>query len=345
MKKVTLDDVAQRCGVTAKTVSRVVNREPHVSARVREAVEQAIAELGYRPNTAARSLASTRSFIIGMLSPRMKSAYLNRLHGEVLSACGQRGYHLIVEQLDLTAELYMPQLQAFLSQMSLDGLVLAPGLGDVPELNTLIAEAGVRSVAISPRTTAHPLIVDADEEQGERDLADHLWSLGHRSFAIAQPPAFWRFTRGVAFAQRLIKLGAEPGQIMQFPFDWTVPGLEGGRRMAIDILGTGQRPTALFAASDELAAGAIGLFLTRGVNVPGGISVAGFDDDDIAQACWPALTTVRQPLEAMVENAMDLLIGDGRAQPMANIRCSVEIVSRASTAARQPFIRSVGRAI
>lgn len=331
MKKVTLDDVARQCGVTAKTVSRVVNGEPHVSARVREAVEQAIAELGYRPNAAARSLASTKSYLIGMLSPRMKSAYLNRLHGEVLSASGQRGYHLIVEQLDLAAELYIPQLRTFLSQMSLDGLVLAPGLGDVPELNTLIAEAGVRSVAISPRTTTHPLIVNADEEQGERDLADHLWSLGHRFFAIAQPPAFWRFTRGEAFARRLRELSVEPGQIMLFPIDWTVPGLEGGRRMAIDILAARQRPTAMFAASDEIAAGAIGLFLTRGVDVPGKISVAGFDDDDIAQACWPALTTIRQPLDAMVENAMTLLIGDRKGNVEANIRCSVEIVSRAST--------------
>lgn len=331
MKKVTLDDVARRCGVTAKTVSRVVNREPHVSARVREAVEQAIAESGYRPHAAARSLASTRSYVIGVLSPRIKSAYVNRLFGEVLSACGQRGYHLVVEQLDLTAEIYMPQLRTFLSQMSLDGLVLTPGLGDVPELNTLIAEAGIRSVAISPRTTAHPLIVNADEEQGERDLADHLWSLGHRSFAIAQPPACWRFARGKAFTQRLLEWGAEPTRIMQFPFDWTVPGLEGGRRMAIDILAAAHRPTALFAASDELAAGAIGLFLTRGLNVPGEISVAGFDDDDIAKACWPALTTIRQPLDSMIENAMDLLVGNQRAQPMAHIRCPVTVISRAST--------------
>ncbi|MET0180323.1 MAG: LacI family DNA-binding transcriptional regulator [Novosphingobium sp.] len=326
--------MARSAGVSVKTVSRVVNAEPYVSERVREAVERVIADLGYRPNAAARALASGRSLVIAMLSPRIASSYFRRFNAEVLGACQERGYRLVIEQLELDAGTYLPQVDKLIGEMSFDGLLLAPGVSDSNEIHELLKKAKVRSVAISPRQgSSADLIVCADERQGERDLADAFWSFGHRRFAIATPPAFWRFTRGLAFAQRLVELGADRGSINEFPFDWRVPGLEGGRRMAIDILAADERPTALFAISDELAAGAIGLCLSRGVNVPADISIAGFDDDEIAQATWPTLTTIRQPLGTMIGRALELLVGKERGAPGAEFVCPVELVTRDSIAA------------
>jgi LacI family transcriptional regulator len=331
--KSTLEDVARQAGVSIKTVSRVVNGEPHVSQRVRETVEHAIAELNYRPNAAARALASGRSLIIGMLSPALGGTYYRRLNSEVLGACRERGYHLLIEQLNLDARASITQVNRFTSGMHLDGVLLAPGVSDSTEILDVIRSANIRAVAISPRATTADLIVTADEAQGERELADAFWALGHRRFAIAQPPAFWRLTRGEAFARRLMELGAGKHGITYFPFDWRIPALEGGRRMAIDILASNPRPTAVFAASDELAAGAIGLCLTHGVNVPAEISIAGFDDDEIAQATWPALTTIRQPLGEMIGRAMDLLVGNERAIGKLTINCPVQLVMRGSVAA------------
>lgn len=328
--RATLDNVARRCGVSGKTVSRVVNGEPNVSARVREAVERAIAELDYRPNIAARSLASTKSFVIGVLSPRLESAYYRRHHAQILGACRERGYHMVIEQLELD-ETYMAQVRKFVTEMRFDGLLLAPGVSDAADVIEFLKTTGIRSVAISPRAGSDAeLIVGADEQQGEIELADKLWSLGHRRYAIAKPPAFWRFTRGEAFAHRLIELGSDPEAIVELPFDWNVPGLEGGRRMAIDMLDQVNRPTALFAISDELAAGAIGLCLTRGLNIPDDISIAGFDDDELAKAVWPALTTIRLPLETIIDNAMALLVGNERTTIAANVISPVSLIMRNS---------------
>lgn len=330
-RRVTLDHVARRCGVSGKTVSRVINGEPYVSEKVRASVELAIAELDYRPNVAARSLASAKSFVIGVLSPRLESAYYRRLHAQILNACRERGYHMLIEQLELD-HTYMDQVRRFVSEMRFDGLLLAPGVADSDEVMGFLKEGSVRGVAISPRSgSVAELIVCADEEQGEEDLADELWSLGHRRFAIATPPAHWRFCRGEAFVRRLLALGAEPRAMVSYPFDSTVPGLEGGRRMASDILGQQDRPTALFAASDELAAGAVGHFLTQGLTIPGDISVVGFDDDEIAHAVWPALTTVRMPLEAMIENAMTLLVGSERNATTARLVSPISLIVRGSS--------------
>jgi LacI family transcriptional regulator len=297
---------------------------------VREVVNRAIAELGYRPNIAARSLASAKSFVVGALSPRADSAYFRWYHAELLSACRERGYHLVIEQI-ATDGSHMDQIRRFVSDMQFDGLVLSVGMGDSPDIQTLLKERSIRSVAISPRSTEiADLAVAADEAQGERELAELFWLGGHRRFAVAKPPSIWGMKRGQAFIQRLLDLGASRDDVVHYPYDWQIPGLEGGRRMAIDILSSEDRPTALYALSDELAAGAIGLCLTHGVDVPGTISIAGFDDIEIAKAVWPPLTTIQVPLATMVNRALNILVGSERTMQTAHILCPVKLVSRES---------------
>ncbi|EJU11931.1 LacI family transcriptional regulator [Sphingomonas sp. LH128] len=330
--KPTIFDVARKVGVSGKTVSRVVNNDPNVSDKMREAVSAAIAELGYHQNFAARSLRSKRSFMLGVLSPPQDFAYYHSSHARLSTACRLRGYHLVYEQVDLDAQGAVAAVRDLLDTVDFAGLVLMPGIERDERILDLLRQHGKAWVAFgTDRSRSGGMAVRADENGAAGLAADHLWDLGHRRFCILEAPK-GTLARGPAFERRLRERGADPALFTHFRIDPTLPPMEIGRRAAIHAMDAVIRPTAMFALTDANAAGVISTLLATGVKVPEQMSVVGFDDSEIASAIFPALTTLRQPLAEMAETAIGMLVDQHRKDGPPEACCPIELVIRQSTA-------------
>lgn len=328
---VTIDDVAKLAGVSPKTVSRVVNGEAHVSPGTKDAVDRAVASLGYRPNLAARSLAAARSFLVGVISPYLESFYFRKLHSNTIRACKERGLHVIVELVDLETRDHLKHLESTLRQLRFEGVILTPPVCDRAGVLDLLDRLQIRYVRIAPsKEFGRSDCVCSDQAQGMKLLAEHFWALGHRR--IASAVVYTR--RRDPLREALIQLGANPAQIQSLALNWRERPITIGRQLAETILSQRHPPTAVFTFNDEVAAGLIGYAWEHGVRIPQDLSVAGYDDDEIAQAVWPLLTTVRQPLDRMAGAAVELLTEPALDGKVRRVVCPVELIVRSSTGAR-----------
>ncbi|MEJ0058842.1 MAG: LacI family DNA-binding transcriptional regulator [Terricaulis sp.] len=180
-KRASIHDVAERAGVSIKTVSRVLNREPNVSQTTRERVMSAVEELSYRPNIFARGLASVRSFLIGMIYDNPSASYVAGLQFGALARCRNEGYHLIVEVLDSRDPNLGPAVLSLVAESQLHGVILTPPLCDSPAVIEALLAAETRFVRIAPsREIAEAPQVSIDDEQAAYDMTAHLLQLGHR---------------------------------------------------------------------------------------------------------------------------------------------------------------------
>lgn len=334
-KSVTLQDVARLAGVSAKTVSRVINKESHVRPEKRQAVEEAVNALGYRPHFAARALASSRSYLICAISPWLESTYFQEWHLQLIRASKACGHHLVIEELNLSAPDAVLELKSSLAAMRCDKAILTSPFADDPTIIKLLNKMGVDYVRMSPNT--QPELSDSvfvDQAQGMRLVAEHLWSLGHRRFAIvADPHPQAPMNRSFLLTQLLLELGAEPENIIYLPLNYRVGGLKAGHECAQAIQQSPIRPTAVFAYADEVAAGIVNHALENGIRIPDELSVVGFDDFYIAQMVWPPLTTIKVSLDEVARQAVSLLLNPGDGKQARHIVCPVELIVRNSTAA------------
>ena len=331
--RATMDDVARLAGVSLKSVSRVINAEPHVSARLRERVDAAISALNYVPDTAARSLAGSRTFIVGLLFDNPSPNYTMNIQKGVYDACRANQYHLRIDNVDSTvprAE-YEASLLGLVRNSRCDGFILTPPLTDDAVLLDFLDRSGIRYVRISPALeTQRSPSVAIDDAEAAGALARHLWDLGHRHLAVVLGP-----DRHLAAARRrdgfiaaLAELGlSEPVREVAGDFSF-----EGGIRAGTELMREGPRPTAIFATNDDSAAGVMAACSQAGLKVPVDISVAGFDDSWIARSVWPYLTTVNQPMEKMGYAAASLLLRRGELQGSPRL-LDYSLVVRDSTAA------------
>ena len=318
--RATMDDVAREAGVSLKSVSRVINDEPHVSARLRAQVEMAIARLGYVPDTAARSLAGARSFTIGLLFDNPSPNYTMKIIAGAYRACREHRYHLQIETLDaLAGGKSAEHVERILRNSRTDGLVLTPPLSDDPDVMALLEARGIRYVRVAPFTAAEraPAVL-IDDRAAASEIADLLWRKGHRRFGFVGGPQDHgaALLRREGFCSRLRELDAS-AQIAEAFGGFT---FEGGMTAGATLLAADMPPTAIFAANDDSAAGVMVACSRAGLIVPDDVSVAGFDDSWVAQAVWPYLTTIHQPIEAMGYAAVELLLdrrAAGGAEPLA----------------------------
>ena len=328
----TMADVARRAGVSIKSVSRVINNEPHVSPKLREKVEAAIATLDYVPDTAARSLAGARSFTIGVLFDNPSPNYTMKILGGAYAACVDNGYHLRIDSLDSSRDqaTVLAQLDAILRHSRSDGFVLTPPLTDNALVLDFLEQRGVAYARIAPvLDPGRSPSVQIDDAGASAEVAQMLWDRGHRRFGLVNGPADHGAagTRRDGFLGRLRALN--PEVIVSearggFTFDG---GIAAGR----ELLSARKHPTAIFAANDDMAAGLMVACAEMDLNVPRDVSVVGFDDSWVAMSVWPYLTTVYQPIEEMAREAAMMLVarhrdGDGHVQAVLPYR----IVERAS---------------
>jgi DNA-binding LacI/PurR family transcriptional regulator len=324
-----MTEVARAAGVSQKTVSRVVNGEPHVSDEVRARVLRAIHDLDYRPNTAARALLSGRYRRIGVV------ALGSPLHGPTSLLFGleqavrEAGYTFALAST-LEGQGGTAAVESLLRQ-GVDGLVLAEPVDDGTPLR-LHTDLPVVSLN-APVDTAggHSTVVRADGVAAARLATEHLLALGHRTVWHVPGPQHWFSARERVrgWREALAAAGA-PEPPMPEAGDWTpASGYAAGRRLArlTDV-------TAVFAANDDMAIGLVRAFAEVGLTVPHDISVVGFDDIPAAPYLSPPLTTLRLDFAAVAARAVGLLTAavEGRPLPAEPTDVAVELRVRSSTA-------------
>lgn len=333
MTTVTIKDVAQRAGVSPKTVSRVINDEAHVRPEVRAAVMRVVAELDYRPNAFARGLSSARSFLIGLFFDDPASGYAGDIQRGALARCRALSHHLLVEQIDRTQPNWMAQLEATLREVRLSGAILTPPICDWPELIDMFERSGVAVVRIAPgEALDRTPQVRMDDRRAAREMTEKLIALGHRDigFIMGNPThnASVRRWQGFCDATAAVGITVPTRRVLQGDFSF-----RSGLSAAEAMLGGTDLPTAVFASNDEMALAVLVVAMRHGIAVPAALSVVGFDDAAIARMAWPQLTTVRQPNVEMAAAAVDILIGpaatggDGKA---ACVELPYEIIDRPS---------------
>jgi len=329
----TLADVAELAGVSPKTVSRVVNADANVREATREKVRAAIAQLDFKPNLAARSLAAARSFLIGTIMPAVSVFYYHEVYRGAARACRDHGYHLVIEEFDADSESAVDFYRRHLSRTAYDGFLLPPPLGDDRDLLDALDQDGIRYARIAPATDVdRSASVYADDAAGVRDLVDHLWSAGYRRFGIVtgSPDHAATALRRDSYRDAIGACGGDASEVIEVEAVWQGEMIETGLHAAHAILDQSAMPIAIFCFNDEIAAGVAALAHQRGLHIPRDVAIAGFDDSEIAQLIWPSLTTIRQPIAEMAELATKSLFTPAR-EPVVRICCAVECIVRHST--------------
>lgn len=300
----TIIDVAREAGVSFKTVSRVLNGETNVREQTRERVMSAVKALDYRTNHNARNLRARQSRIICLLYANPSRNYIGEVHLGALQRCQTEGYSLITEDCSTNSHAVL----ALRSENRLAGAILTPPLSDDAELIALLREHRVPFVRIAPSSSEEPgRDVAIDDRAASREMTGYLIGLGHRRIgfirgADTHNQAGARFegyrdaleAEGIPFDPALVEQG-------DFTFDSGIAAAE-------SLLDLPQRPTAIFASNDDMAAGVIAACYRRRIQIPQELSVAGFDDTPLAATISPSLTTIYQPSRELAAEAVELLL-------------------------------------
>lgn len=304
-KMPTVKDVAEHAGVSVGTVSRVLSGEAAVKPMLREKVNDAISALGYRPNVTARALRTSRTDVIGLIVPDITNPFFAQLAASVERAALERGHSLMLASSHDDREAEQSHVLAFLDRSVRGIIVVASSAGPGLHLETTVPV-----ISLDRRFGAFPL-VSTNHAQAAALIADHLYELGHRHIAyIAGPPdtEAGRMRRE-GFVGRIDRFG-KTGEPVELEIAYGKFDYESGERIARDLLSRPpqDRPTAIAAASDQQAIGALRAARDLKIDVPRKLSVTGFDDISLANLVVPRLTTIRQPADMLARRAVGLLL-------------------------------------
>lgn len=313
--RTTMADVARLAGVSEKSVSRVVNREAHVSAALKDKVDAAIAQLGYVPDPAARSLAGSRSFTVSLMVDTRGAHYAIKLIDGAYEACKSQGYHLRIENIDSlqSDDALLERLTEVLANSRLDGFILTPPFCDNPAIMQFLETRGIAFTRVAPfceRDRAPCAFID--DAAAAAEIADLLVAKGHRHIGLVTG---WMehgsaIARRDGFLERMADI-APDATIVEASGRFT---FERGMLAGRELLDTANRPTAIFAANDDSAAGVMTACAQLGLSIPDEVSICGFDDSWVAKSVWPYLTTVHQPIAEQAREATRMLIDRTGAQ-------------------------------
>ena len=334
-RRAKIQDVAEAAGVAIKTVSRVLNSEPNVREQTRARVLAVVKRLNYHPSLSARSLAGRRSYLIGLVYANPSANYIVDVQHGAMSRCREGRFQLLMHQVESAGEELEREILGLLDHTRLDGLIVTAPLSERASLLSALNRRGTPFVRIAPSDahTGGPY-ADMDDEGAAREMTEYLIGLGHRriGFIVGHPEhyASGQRLRGYKAALKAHRIAFESQLVKQGHFIF-----ESGLAAARQLLTQPNRPTAIFASNDDMAAGALMAAHEMGLAVPTRLSVAGFDDTYVARTVWPRLTTIHQPSYDLAYTAADLLIQllqTGVAPGPA--RLPHRLVCRASTAVR-----------
>jgi LacI family transcriptional regulator len=335
-RNATIDDVARAAGVARVTVSRVLNNGTNVRPETRERVRRAVEELGFSVNQQARALASGMArqiMLIHAHSPELEpNSYYNAgLELGALRGCSSLGFDLVTRAVDPGEPNRFRQLASILDREKPTGIILSPPLSDDLEFIQTAQATGVHVVAVSAGEEARSTVsaVGIDERAGGRAIGRHLTGLGHKRIGFIKGPpehraAALRFD-GFIDSLREAGISDEP---------WSTTGdftFKSGVDAAERLIGQSVKITAVACANDDMAAGAMLALHRAGLEIPGQISVTGFDDTPMSEIVWPPLTTIRQPIKDLTEHAVHLLVENHSNGGIRYDALPFELVIREST--------------
>lgn len=326
---VTIFDVAAEAGVSTATVSRVANGHPNIKPATRKRVQDAMDRLGYIANLRARGLAGGKTQVVGLLVDDLESSYIAQVAKSVDSTLSDAGYDLMVGTLHMRAD-RTRYVHSLLNGL-VEGLIvlLSPGFESILDD---IEERGFPMVLIDHAPKPDVPVINTTNTTGTTDAVEHLVGLGHRRIAFVTGLLDVRSARLrlQAYEASLASLGIARDDELIEQGDF-LP--DSGYRAAQSLLSLAEPPTAIIASSDAEALGVLRAARELGVDVPGDLSVVGFDDIPEARYVDPGLTTVRQPMGKMGQTAARMLLDAIQDdQPTeASVEIPTELMVRGTT--------------
>ncbi|WP_111978708.1 LacI family DNA-binding transcriptional regulator [Algibacillus agarilyticus] len=307
-EKVTINDIARLAGVSKRTVSRVINHSDKVGKKTQEMIEKIIAEKGFVPDKQARGLASSRSYLLGLVYDNPDALYIDEVQRGVLSYCSQRGYELVVHPCEYKSDDLIANVISFVKRSKLDGVIILPPASEVDQLGATLDDNNIPYMRLVSGTDERSeRFVVSDDGSAIGELTDYLISLNHTKIAMITGPMIYRSSkeRFGGFKRAMEKANLNmPSEYIVEGTNQYVNGLECGNQ----LLNLDSAPTAIIANNDEMAAGVMKVALSMDYSVPNDISICGFDDNLLASRIIPQLTTVRRPVRDMAISATKKLI-------------------------------------
>jgi DNA-binding LacI/PurR family transcriptional regulator len=338
-RRAGLSDVARLAGVSVRTVSNVVNGFPHVSEATRARVRQALDELDYRPNLAARSLRTGRSGMIGLAVPVVDHSYFSELARAIVRAGDRHSYTVLIEQTDSVPRRESHFFSGVGSHL-IDGLILSPSGLSTDELDKLRGATPLVLLGeqISGRVADHVAI---DNIAAARVATAHLLELGRRRIAAIgcgqHSGSAAERLRYQGYEAALVEAGIAVDADLVIPRE-VLPDRRAGASAMERLLESEQPPDAVFCFNDLIALGAIRTLLSRGYRVPDEVAVAGIDDIEDGRFSTPSLTTISPDKTQIADTAFDLLVSrieSGTSEAPREIEADFTLIVRESTVARR----------
>lgn len=304
---VTIKDVAKKANVSISTVSRVINSSKPVSEDIKKRVYKVIEELGYSPNPVARSLVMKKTKLIGVIVPDISRAFVGELLNAIEDIAKTYAYDIVLCNTygeTATEKRYIDLLQA----KQAEGIVYVTR--QIDDVNRqLLSKSNIPIVLINLDGTAYDVLsVTVDQEQATYDMISYLLSIGHRKIGLIRSgddSQSYGVQQRQGYQRALTEHGVTYDESLVFDSNYN---LEHVYQIVDDLIKRGVAPTALFAASDDMAISAINAVVDNGLNVPADISVCGAHNSKIATLYRPRLTTVKHPIYDMGAIAVRLMI-------------------------------------
>ncbi|WP_187445402.1 LacI family DNA-binding transcriptional regulator [Bacillus infantis] len=304
--KLTIKDIAKMAGVSVATVSRVINKSKPVNDEIREKVEKVIRETQFRPNALARGLISKSTNLIGVIFPQINYTSAELING-IEDVANRNGYNIILSNTRLDPEMELKSLEIF-KEKQVDGIILS-AIHTTEQHVDWIKANKIPIVVVGQKVTGQNITwVDVDNYTPITEMVRYLVRCGHEKIGMIHGPLHDQsagYSRYKGFIDEMKRLGLPVNQ--DFIAESNFSSGEGYEAM-VTLLRKRDLPTAILCASDTIAIGAKNCAEDQGYRVPDDISIAGFDDIELATLVRPQLTTVRVDFEAMGSKAMEALL-------------------------------------
>lgn len=343
-RPVTIVHVAQAAGVSVKSVSRVMNNEPNVRPELRTRVMAEVERLGYTASVAARRMGGSKSYLLVAFNDKQLTLnnwrsergnnWIDQMQFSAMLTCAEHGYHLLLELIDPQSEDFKRRVATLLASLRPDGVILTPPSCEDPIILSLVESRQIPFVRLGSREAGPGYRVFMDDHAAAHFLTRQLLALGHRRIGlITGSPRFQasRYRRE-GFEAALVEAGVAAPETYIEPGDFS---FESGVVAAERLLDRAVAPTAIIASNDEMALAVLHVARARGVDVPGRLSLATFDDTPSVKFSLPPLTTIRQPTAEMSARAAEILIAaaaNGAVPQTADEAVPFRYIPRESTA-------------
>jgi LacI family transcriptional regulator len=312
-----------------------MNNEPSVRKPTQEKVLQAVKILNYQPNAAARNLAGTKSFAIAFIYDNPNAYYVIDMQNGILSACNDKGFELLIHPCNAKSQNIDAELTEMIRRSRVAGLVLTPPFSEMPSVIETLEKLDVKFVRIlsgSGRSDNRSPCVFIDDHHAAFAITEHLIESGHQNIGFLcgdkEHNSSQERLKGYKAALKKNGIRINRSMILQGEYSF-----ESGVNGAKKLLSKTDKPTAIFASNDEIAAGALFAARLMGIDIPQQLAITGFEDSPFSRQTWPKLTTAQQPTTTIARSAADLLIQATRNQDenSENTIFTPELIIREST--------------